>query len=366
MDTLIFSASIGAGHDQVAKALQEEILRRYPAARVAVVDTISYINPVLSKVVLESYLGIVRYTPRVWAKLYETTEGDAGPELGGLPLRLLSRTLNNLISDFSPQQIICTHPFSAGLMAGLKRQQKIQQPLTTVITDFAVHSYWVHNGIDHYCIAHQDLAFLLEELQVPPSRIVPTGIPVGLEFSQVIDRQTALNELGLDDLPTVLVMGGSLGLGNIRQIVEQLDQAVSGIQILVVTGRNEPLRIALQGLRWRNSQRIYGYVDCVPDLMAVSHLVLTKAGGGTTAEALSQHKPLVIIASLPGQEHRNADFLTEHGAAIRLKEDKYVGQRLGQLLADRDRLDSLARMAAKLARRGAAAAVIDLVESGRN
>lgn len=363
MDTLIFSASVGAGHDQVAKALQEEILHRHPLARVAIVDTLSYISPVLNRVVLEGYLSMVRYTPKAYGRLYRTTEADSGPDLAALPNRLLARALAHVIRDYNPQSIICTHAFSSGLIGTLKRRKRIDHHLTTVITDFTVHSYWVHEGNDLYCIAHDDLNFMMRELSVPPQLVQSTGIPISSRFRHPLDQAVARQELDLPDLPTVLVMGGSLGLGNIAEIVKQLDAVSQDVQILVVTGRNEILKGELEHHRWQCRCRVFGFVDNIHQLMAAADLVLTKPGGVTAAEALSQRKPIVVISPIPGQEDRNSNFLTEQGAAIRLFDDRHAGVKIALLLRDQQRLGVLSQMAGRLARPQAAERVIDLIEA---
>lgn len=362
LDTLIFSASVGAGHDQVSKALQEEILRRDPAARVAIVDALSYISPILNRVILEGYLGMVRYTPKAYGKLYATTETEAGIDLAALPNRLLARALSRVIKDYNPQSIICTHAFSTGLLGTLKLRKRITCQLTTVITDFTVHSYWIHAGNDLYCIAHENFRFLMNEMGVPAEQVAATGIPIISRFRQPIDKRAVRQKHGLAEMPTILVMGGSLGLGNIQEIVKQLDKVSDNVQILVVAGHNELLKSELERHKWRNPCRVYGFIDFIYELMAVCDLVLTKPGGVTSAEALSLAKPIVVISPIPGQEHRNSDFLTEQGAAIRLPDDRYAGVKIAQLLRDQERLQSLGQMAARLARPCAAARVIDMIE----
>ncbi|NLW16323.1 MAG: hypothetical protein GX033_01470 [Firmicutes bacterium] len=364
MDTLIFSASVGAGHDQVARALREEILRRYPQARVAIVDTISYISPVLNKLLLEGYLGLLKFTPGVYGKLYERTEGgEKAVDIINLSYRLLSRALTKVIRDYSPDAIICTHAFAAGLMGTLKKRQRIDQHLTTVITDFTVHAYWLHEGIDLYCIAHEQLSSVMDELGVPRSQVAATGIPILAKFAQRQEPAVVRAKHGLDDLPTVLVMGGSLGLGEIRQVVESFDEYAEASQVLVVTGRNEILHNELKNRCWRNRFHIYGFVDFVNELMAAADVVLTKPGGVTSAEALSQGKPIIIMSPIPGQEDRNSRWLTEQGCAIRLAADERPGLKMAQLLQDKERLLLLGQRAAALGKPLAAGNVIDQIEA---
>jgi processive 1,2-diacylglycerol beta-glucosyltransferase len=237
------------------------------------------------------------------------------------------------------------------------------QHLTTVITDYTVHSYWVHEGIDLYCIADAQLAYLMDDFSVPRSQLAATGIPILGKFAEQLDVAAIRAKYGLADLPTVLVMGGSLGLGEIKEVVERFDASAENIQTLVVTGRNEILHSELTHHYWRNTFHVYGFVDCVHELMAASDVVLTKPGGVTSAEALSQGKPIVIISPIPGQEDRNSSWLTEQGCAVRLQADKYAGLKLAQLLADRERLGLLAQRAAHLGKPLAAGAVIDQIEA---
>lgn len=364
IDTLIFSAAVGAGHDQVARALQEEILLRYPQARVAIVDTISYISPILNKLVLEGYLGLLKFTPSIYGKLYAKTEAaENAIDLASLPYKLLSRSLTKVIRDYAPDAIICTHAFAAGIIGHLKTKQRIEHHATTVITDFTVHSYWVHEGTDLYCIAHEQLTYLMEEFNIPKLQVEATGIPILRKFSQLQDRAAMRVKHGLVDQPTVLVMGGSLGLGEIREIVERFDASTEDKQVLVVTGRNEILHNELRHGSWRNRFHIYGFIDFVNELMAAADIVLTKPGGVTSAEALSQGKPIIIISPIPGQEDRNSSWLTEQGCALRLPADKHAGLKLAQLLADKERLSILGKRASQLGRPRAASAVIDQIEA---
>src|SRR5437016_5727189 len=51
--------------------------------------------------------------------------------------------------------------------------------------------------------------------------------------------------------------------------------------------------------------------------MAAADLLVGKAGGLTTSEALARALPMALVEPIPGQEERNSDHLLEAGAAIR-------------------------------------------------
>ena len=97
------------------------------------------------------------------------------------------------------------------------------------------------------------------------------------------------------------------------------------------------------------------------DLMGAATLLLSKPGGLTTAEALACGLPMVILDPVGGQEERNADMLLENGAAIKCTEVTVLAHKLGNLLADRERLAAMSANARRLSRPEAARAIVDTV-----
>ena len=48
--------------------------------------------------------------------------------------------------------------------------------------------------------------------------------------------------------------------------------------------------------------------------MDASDILISKAGGLTSSEAMAKSLPMLIVDPIPGQETRNADMIIEHGA----------------------------------------------------
>ena len=91
--------------------------------------------------------------------------------------------------------------------------------------------------------------------------------------------------------------------------------------------------------------------------MAAADLLVGKAGGLTTSEALARGLPMAIIEPIPGQEERNADYLLEAGAAIRCNNLPAAAWKIAKLLDDVKRLAGM-KEAARTAGRPKAAADI--------
>jgi processive 1,2-diacylglycerol beta-glucosyltransferase len=93
--------------------------------------------------------------------------------------------------------------------------------------------------------------------------------------------------------------------------------------------------------------------------MAAADLMVGKAGGLTTSEALARGLPMALIEPIPGQEERNADHLLEAGAAIRCNNLPAAAWKISTLLDDAARLNGMRDAARKLGRPGAAATIAE-------
>ena len=103
---------------------------------------------------------------------------------------------------------------------------------------------------------------------------------------------------------------------------------------------------------------VFGFVNNVHELMDASDVIISKPGGLSTAEALAKGRPMMIVEPIPGQEQRNAEWLLENSAAVRLHEAVDTSWKLGTLLSDPARLAALSAHAAQLGRPAAAAEIL--------
>lgn len=315
---LVFSVSIGAGHDLVANALAQELLEEAPGSEIKIVDTFQYINSVLHKVVVGSYMETLKFTPKVWGYLYDQAEdGERLVDLGQILSKLLSTKLEQLLREISPHVILTTHAFPTGILAVAKRRGQITVPLAAAVTDFHVHSFWIHQGVDRYFIPAPDLARPLLLSGLDPECIKPVGIPIRSQFSRKMDPMQAKEELGLDPIPTVLVLGGGLGMGRMEVITREL-LTDSTFQVLVVAGKNQRLYDSLSNIK-SDKLKVFGFVENMAQVMTAADVIISKPGGVTTAEILALGKPLLIYSSLPGQEDRNTYYLLNKGVAVKVR-----------------------------------------------
>lgn len=322
MRVLILYVSVGTGHMKAAEALKESIEKQFKGWSVDILDALKYVNPIIDKIVVTSYLGALKKSPGLYSRLYTASGTGTGIyDISKALNKLLSYRLNSLIKDYEPSAIVCTHPFPMQMLSSLKEKNKINIPAIAILTDYVVHSLWLDKAMDAYIVANEEMKLEMVNRGIPGSIIFPYGIPVSPKFLTQVDKAYLLKKLGLKENKfTVLVMGGGMGCGNIDNTMASLLSCDIDIQIIVVTGTNHKLKNQLEESS-RNSNKkvlILSYTDRINELMDISDLLITKPGGMTVSEALVKGLPIFIISPIPGQEEGNASFLIRSGAASRI------------------------------------------------
>ena len=334
---LVFSAAFGNGHLRAAEAVIEGILIKHPSAKIIHLDFGDFLNQRINTIIKNVYSEIIKYIPKLWGTLYYKTAKVQPRSKSQHFLNQLGRSeFLKYIQVFKPDFIVCTYATVSSILAQLRFEQLLQVPVITVITDYTVHSHWIHQGVDGYIVACTELKESLVSWGIEAQRIHVTGIPVSPKFEEEIDQGDIITKLGLrSDLPTFLVMGGSYGiLKSAKRICKKLADSLIPVQAIVVCGKNKKLYLSLEEVivQGRNLMIRFEFIDNVEELMSVSDLIITKAGGLTVSEALTKHLPLVIYKPIPGQEEENAHYVRHIGAGCIAGNEKELEQLLNRFL----------------------------------
>lgn len=348
---LFLYISSSSGHQRAADAAREALATLNPTWETVGIDAFSYAYPTIGKIVSRTYLEILRYTPILWDLVYDNPDvEEATREVRDL-LNLISvPKMRSLLKKHNPQALVCTQAVPCSLFAAEKRRGHLAIPLIAVMTDFALHAYWVHPEVDLYCVATEEERRYLIQQGLPATQIAVTGIPISPDFLRHTPSVQAREKLGLDPKsPTLLVMGGSQGLGPIQEMVDRLHAA--SVQCIVSTGLNRETYRALQKRYGRDrSIRLFGYTRHISELMDAADLLVTKPGGLTSSEALAKGLPILIVNPIPGQEERNARFLIKAGVAEQASDSMEIARVAETLLHHPTRLKKMAENARNIAR----------------
>ncbi len=178
---------------------------------------------------------------------------------------------------------------------------------------------------------------------------VCTGLPIRRMIStmdRAAMRPAARAEFGLrEDLPTLLVTGGSQGAARINEAMAgaSTDLAAAGVQVLHLVGPRHDLQVTSGEVPYV----VLSFVDRMDLAYAAADAVLCRAGSNTVTEVSGVGLPAIYVP-LPignGEQALNARPVIDAGGGLLVADaaltPEWVAATLPGLLNDRDRLDRM-------------------------
>jgi processive 1,2-diacylglycerol beta-glucosyltransferase len=331
-----------------------------------VVDSYKYAALVVSRVVSDGYLQMIKTIPQMYRYIYDRAERatEAGP-FRTWAQQFTAGNLRPLIERERPDVVVCTHAFPCGAMSEYKKMYADAPPVVGIVTDFAVHAFWIYRNIDGYAVATEAMRDVLRARGVAADRVMASGIPVRSEFiPRSLPRERLRERLDLPcDRRIVLMMGGGLGIGPLERMLHALERVRARLAVAAIVGRNPRTerRVLAAAESVSYPVRVLRFVDNVYDYMHAADALITKPGGLSTAEALVAQVPIVLCKPLPGQEERNARVLGEAGAALRARRIADLPELLNGIFADDKSVKRMLAAAKRLARPQAAGDAAGLI-----
>ena len=318
---LIMHISEFGGHKKASENISEAIKFIDPEVKTLNINGFGYLYPRSEKLVDFFYTATIKRVPRLWGRMYDRNSIIKTIS----PLKKISNTIgfnkfSHLLKDFKPGVIVATQAFPCGIAADFKKKHRLNIPIFAIVTDYYPHRFWINSYIDNYIVACKEAEEMLISEGVGKEKIKILGIPISHRFLDTYAKEEVAAELGLNaDLPSILIMGGGLGLGPIKDTFLKINKISFPFQVIVVCGRNKLLYnwFARRKNKFKRPVFYFGYIDFVNKLMDFSDIIITKGGGITVSEALSKSMAIIVINPIPGQEERNVNYLLDKKAIVR-------------------------------------------------
>ncbi|MDE2215030.1 MAG: hypothetical protein KGJ61_07940, partial [Candidatus Omnitrophica bacterium] len=295
---LVMYISQVSGHRQGAVAIVKSLKSLEPDCEVLSINGFGYTYPVMEKIVNTAYMGVIKRAPKIWEYLYDNPKVIKFSEKFKQSIhKSAHKKLRPLIDEFKPDVVVCTQAFPCGMVADYKKCHGLPITVIGVLTDYAPHLYWLHEGVDYYVVPSQEARDRYLKEGVPQERIKILGIPIRSKFAHCTGTAAIAGKLGLDpQISTILIMGGGQGLGPMKEAVKSLVRLRRPLQLIVICGTNVKLVHWLKKVQRKTAKKIifYDYASNVDELMEASTLIVTKPGGMTTSECLAKGLPMVI------------------------------------------------------------------------
>jgi UDP-N-acetylglucosamine:LPS N-acetylglucosamine transferase len=284
---LIFTASIGAGHDLPAKVLADALNERGASAEV--VDGLAIAGPVARGIIggassLDSTAGNIAFDAGYFLG---TRFGPARKVGSGIIEQLTRKRFEAYLRDHPADAIVSTYPLWTELFGRMRRSGGLSMPVVSAITDLAALNYWAHPGVDLHLLTHPESAAEVRQIAGPDTRIEAVHGLTDMRFTNPPERTAAREELGLSTRGSlVVVSGGGWGVGDLPAAT---DTALhyGGNTVVVLVGHNEKARARMEA-QYADDDRvqIWGFTDKMVTLLAAADVLIHSTAGLTVLEAL--------------------------------------------------------------------------------
>ncbi len=375
---LIVSAAVGAGHNSVGRAIIAQMQEVAPQVGVEFVDALRFAPRLFRTYYAGGFaLGMTRF-PRTYGLGYRLTNR---PNTASRSLtercklrceQIAMRKFTRYLVAHPVDVVLHVHFLAPPLVRRLRRKGRLSAPQFVVATDIELHRFWYCEDVDHWFVPAECSAAKLKKWGVQPGRITVSGIPIHPKWTQRLDPERILSEWDLPrDKQIVLLSGGTeFTCGPIIKIAKRILSTSQNAYVVVLAGRNKKLLGRLAGLGEVPRRLIgVGFTDRVHELVEVCSLMVTKAGGVTTAECLAKGTPMVLLKPVPGHEGGNALYLEREGAALISHSVSGVAEKVSEVLSDPEMLARLGENAQRLHRPAAqtiADAICHSLKQGRS
>ena len=339
--TIVFHHA-GGGHQSAAEALKTILSAQEQPWEVSLLDIQELLDPLdlirraTGLRIQDTYnlilrKGWTRFTPALLLILQGTIRLYHAP---------IVKALQAYWAQDRADLVLSVIPHFNREIADSLRTDDTKTPFVTLITDLADYPphFWIERESE-YIIAGTERA-RQQALTVghPAGHIFQTsGMILKPRFYEktTVDRVAERKRLGLEpDCPTGIVLFGGHGSRVMVDLTKKLNEAGSGVQLILICGHNQKLAAELKKLQTSKPILVVGFTQNVEYYMALADFFIGKPGPGSISEALQFHLPVIVECNsrtLP-QERYNAQWVTENGFGIVVPSFKEIASAVERLL----------------------------------
>ncbi|MDO4483036.1 MAG: glycosyltransferase [Clostridia bacterium] len=338
MKALILTTHTGGGHDAAAKAITDALEAKGVECRI--MDCVAFAGRWVSRIVSNSYVKMVQKTPNRFGHIYRLGQIISTPRMRS-PIYAANCTyahrMRKTLDEIKPDMIVCTHLFGAQTVQHLIKHKDYSGLHCMILTDYTNWPFVEDVHPDVMCIGHKCMEQQLIDKKIPAECLYPLGIPVNPACRPCYDKQEAKRAIGLDEnCREVLMVGGSMGAGNLPEAISRIIPALGeNGHLSVVCGSNKLAVDQAKQMFGDNKQvTVYGRVSPLYPMMAAADVLVTKTGGLTSSEAMTVGVPIVGFHPIQGCETANMEFMEKHGMAVHARDDEELTALVRDLLQD--------------------------------
>ena len=352
MKILIYTASAGNGHNSAANRIKETFTNNNDGNEVIIIDGFKKYNSRFKNwIQTKGYLWICNHGVKVYNYFFKKNETtDFSREEKNSVHRIvksMKKGMHKDILEIKPDLIISTYIYCSVALSDLKKEKNLNVKTASLMLDYGISPFWecIAKNTDYMFLTNEEYVLPFIERGFKKENLFPTGIPVSNTFSNLPCKEDACKQLNLDpSMFTLTIMkAGFFGIKE-KDIIKNLSKVTTPIQVVIINGKAKKSQLKIDKLlsKYKLNHKIYniGFTKEIPLYFASSDLVLGKAGGLTTTEALTSCLPSLIIDNLPQQEIYNKEYMINHNCALGVTKNN-ISLVLNDLINNPKKLESM-------------------------
>jgi 1,2-diacylglycerol 3-beta-galactosyltransferase len=346
---LILMSDTGGGHRASAQALDQALQEQYPGKiEVTVMDIWTDHGKYHFAQLVPMYRYIAKH-PLLWRAFYNYGTFAPTRVFTEFQSRVLCYArFKTAIQAADPDFVVSVHPLCQQMPISIVQEMnrvrlgKPRIPFVTVVTDLgSAHPCWFDPRADAVYVPSEAVRQVALKTHMPAGKILMKGLPIRPAFWRASRSKLAVRQsLGIPQASrAVLLMGGGDGVGGLSVVATEVANKLKTLSfkthMTVICGHNQKMKDQLTtvlssaelptpnlmslcfrsifhasrtvatssslGDRGELEVAVKGFVHNIDEYMAASDLLVTKAGPGTIAEAMTRGLPIVLSSFLPGQ-----------------------------------------------------------------
>lgn len=346
---LIFSCTGGGGHITVTDALTEYLSADYCVGKADIfVDVLQSIDLVsaISNNRLSAMAVHNSCAKKSWHNVINSIFSPIAKTYCSIRTNEIFKQLKAYLELHKPDLIISVAPIVNKEL--LKAAQQLDIPFILLPTDLDTSHFTQNIKNPTYkkfalALPYKDSKILemIASSNIPEDQIYYVGFPVKKAFLEPRNSKIIRKEFNLpENKPIILLMMGSQGSEKLQSISKQLAKLTIPAHIVIVLGKSEHIRSALEQLKFPKhiTYTILDFTKKIADLMHVSDLIITKSGTVTMNEGIYSKTPLLLDATTPvlQWEKFNHSFIERYELGNSLKKLKTIPNIVTNMLKKKD------------------------------
>ena len=314
---LVLCSNGGYGHNSAAQTLKNLLGDEYDFKVVYPIDQLRILGLKSGEQIYNSMLQ------NGWIQSVNLVTRHLAPKIFRSKKRQVEAVIKKHIDETAPDLVISLIPFINYPASEAARKAGI--PYLIITTDNDLQT-WVHGlqGVQHPLFkvtVGSDLwcsREMLRKRNIPDNAIETIGLPIRTDFFAPKDIPSLKYEFNIPpNKPVVLIMIGGAGGAQALEYARRIGSIQLGVHLIVCAGKNKQLALKLRKvpLHPTNTMTIMEFTPKISDLMAISDLLITKPGPGTTTEGMTMRLPILVDTTSPilSWEEVNIQLIMRYG-----------------------------------------------------